>query len=135
MAVAQIIQIGASLVAILAMAGLAKWLDLGGDARIADADHAKKIAFEGIYGFTGVDAVIDRAGYSALVRDAANQHVLIFKHGAQFVTRMLSAPIEGRLDQKFLTLNVGDMGVAPVTLNLGDAAQYWAAGLRHIPNG
>lgn len=133
--VAQLIQVGASLIAILALAWFAKWLGLGGDARITDTDHAKRIAFDTLYGFQAVDAAIDRAGYSALVKDGANRHALIFKLGAHFVARMVCPPIEGRLDQKFLTIDLAEQGIAPVTLNLGDAAQYWAAGLRHIPNG
>ena len=132
---AQLIQLGASLIAILALYALAKWLRLGGDVRITDADHAKRIAFDSIYGFKGVDAVVDRAGYSALVRDAAGYHVLICKHGAHFIARMIRPPIEGRLDHKFLTIDLNEPDIAPVTLNLGDVAQYWTSGLRHIPNG
>lgn len=124
-----------SLIFVLLMAGLARWLKLGGDARITDDDHAKQIAFETLYGFRAVDAVVDKAGYSALVKDAGNCHALIYKLGAHFVTRMIHPPIEGRLDQKFLTIDLGEADTAPVTLNLGDAAQYWAAGLRHIPRG
>ena len=132
---AQLTQLGASLIAILALYALSRWLRLGGDVRITDVDHAKRIAFDSIYGFEGVDAVVDRAGYSALVRDAAGYHVLICKHGAHFIARMIRPPIEGRLDQKFLTIDLNEPDVAPVTLNLGDVAQYWTSGLRHIPNG
>jgi hypothetical protein len=123
-----------SLLAVLALGWFARWLDLGGDARIRDAGHAKKLAFEGVYGFKARDAVVDMAGYSALVKDKAGRHVLIAKKGNGFVTRMLQPPIEGRLDQRFLTIDVQEPDMAPVTLNLGDNAQYWAAGLRHIPN-
>jgi hypothetical protein len=132
---AQLIQLGASLIAILALYGLSRWLRLGGDVRIIDPDHAKRIAFESLYGFSGVDAVVDRAGYSALVRDAAGYHALICKHGAHFIARMIRPPIEGRLDQRFLTIDLQEPDIAPVTLNLGDVAQYWASGLRHIPYG
>lgn len=124
-----------SLAAVLVMAGVARWLKLGDDMRIADADHAKAIAFDTLYGFQAVDAAIDRAGYSALVKDVLNRHALIYKLGAHFVVRMINPPVEGRLDQRFLTIDLAEPGVAPVTLNLGEAAQYWAAGLRHIPNG
>ena len=124
-----------SLIAVLLMAGMSRWLKLGGDIRITDDDHAKGIAFDTLYGFSATDAVVDRAGYSALVKDAANQHALIYKLGAHFVTRLISPPIEGHLDQKFLTIDLGEPDTAPVTLNLGEAAQYWAAGLRHIPRG
>jgi hypothetical protein len=131
----QIVQSILSLIAIFALARFAKILGLGGEARIRDTDHAKQIAFDSIYGFSGSDAVVDRAGYGALVKDAAGRHVLIRAQGVHFVTRMITPPIEGRLDQKFLTIALNEPDFAPVTLNLGDDAQFWAAGLRHIPRG
>jgi hypothetical protein len=133
MTTAQLIQLGASFFAVLAMSGLCRWFGLGRGVRIRDADHAKMIAFESIYGFMASDAIVDRAGYSALVKDIVGRHVLIRKHGAHFVARRVVPPVEGRLDQKLLTIDIGDPDFAPVTLNLGGAAQYWASGLRHIP--
>ena len=43
------------------------------------------------------------------------------------------ARLEARLDQNFLTIGTGEKTFGSITLNLGDAAQYWAAGLRHVP--
>ncbi len=126
---------GASLAGVLALFWVTRWLELGGDARITGVDHAKRIAFEGAYGFQGVDAAVDLAGCSALVRDASNRHIVISKAGDHFVTRMVRPPIEGRLDQRLLTIDLQEPNFPPVTLNLGDKAQYWASGLRHIPNG
>ncbi len=128
------IRLAASVVSILALAWFARWLKLGGDPRIADAEQAKRLAFEGHYGFSGVDAAVDKAGMSALVRDAANHHVLVNRIGNHFVTRMIRPPVAGRLDQKLLTIDLGEAGFPPVTLNLGEKAQYWASGLRHLPD-
>ena len=116
--IAQLIQLGGSFVAILALGWLARWMGLGGDERIRDGTHALRIAFEGIYGFAGVATAVDRAGYSALVRDAEGRHVLITVKGNKFVTRMVNPPIEGRLDQKLLTIDLQEPDFAPVTLNL-----------------
>jgi hypothetical protein len=129
------IQMVVSLVAVLALGGLARWMGLGGDVRIRDTDHAIGLAGEGIYGFAGVDGAVDRAGYSALVRDQAGRHVLIMVKGNKFVTRLVVPPIEGRLDQKLLTIDLREPDCPAVTLNLGEKAQYWASGLRHIPAG
>jgi hypothetical protein len=129
------IKLAASLFAVLGLGWLARLLGLGEDARLTDAAHALRIADEGQYGFAGVDAAIDRAGYSALVKDAKNRHVLIQSKGGHFVTRSLQPPIAGRLDQKLLTIDLQQPDFEPVTLNLGEKAQYWASGLRHIPNG
>jgi hypothetical protein len=128
------VQLGLSLLAVLALGWLAKVMDLGGDARIRDEAHAIKLGFDGQFGFAGVDAVVDRAGYSALIKDDHNRHLLIFRKGNKFVTRLVTPPIEGRLDQKLLTIDLGEPDTDLVTLNLGEKAQYWASGLRHIPN-
>lgn len=133
--IALAIQMAVSLAAVLALGWLARQMGLGGDSRIADYKHAIRLAHEGMYGFAGVDAAIDRAGYSALVRDRAGRHVLIMVKGNKFVTRLVTPPIEGRLDHKLLTIDLREPDCAPVTLNLGDKAQYWASGLRHIPTG
>jgi hypothetical protein len=130
-----VVKLGGSLLAVLALGWLARAMGLGQDARLIDTAHALRIADEGQYGFAGVDAAIDRAGYSALVKDADNRHVLIHSKGGHFVTRSLQPPIAGRLDQKLLTIDLQQPDFEPVTLNLGEKAQYWASGLRHIPNG
>ncbi len=127
-------KLGASLIGVLMLGWFARWLKLGGEPRIRDADHACQLAFEGQYGFKGVDAVVDRAGYSALVRDASNRHVIISMLGNHYVTRLIFPPIEGRLDQKLLTIDLQETDFVPITLNLGEQAQYWASGLRHIPH-
>jgi hypothetical protein len=133
--IALAVQMAVSLAAVLALGWLARQMGLGGDSRITDSKHAIRLAHEGIYGFAGVDAAIDRAGYSALVRDRAGRHALIMVKGNKFVTRLVTPPIEGRLDHKLLTIDLREPDCAPVTLNLGDKAQYWASGLRHIPAG
>jgi hypothetical protein len=122
-----------SLLAVLALGWLARLMGLGGDVRIRDADHARQIAFDGLYGFAATDVALDRARYSALVKDAAGRHALINVKGNKFVVRNVHPPIEGRLDQALLTIDLQEPDFAPVTLNLGEQAQYWASGLRHIP--
>ncbi len=128
------VKLVASLLAVLALGWLAKIMNLGGDVRIQDEAHAIKLAFDGHFGFRAVDAAVDRAGYSALVKDAEDRHLLLFRKGNKFVGRLVTPPIEGRLDQKLLTIDLGEAGTDTVTLNLGEKAQYWASGLRHIPH-
>ena len=128
----EVIKFAASLTAILALAGLAHWLRLGGDVRIRDEDHARAVAREAICDFVAVAVVLDRARIGALLRDAGGRQMLIRRHGVQFVGRLLSPGIEARLDQNFLTLGAGERYFGTVTLNLGDQAQIWASGLRHL---
>jgi hypothetical protein len=121
--------LGGSLVAVLLLAWVAKVMGLGGDVRL-DADVARRIAED--EGFVPVDVITDRAGIAAIARDAGGRHMLIRRHGVNFVTRMLRAPLDARLDQKFLTIGTGEPMFGRITLDLGDAASVWAAGLRRV---
>jgi hypothetical protein len=121
--------LGGSLVAVLLLAWVAKVLGLGGDVRL-DPDAARRIAED--EGFMPVDVITDRAGIAAIARDAGGRHMLIRRHGVNFVTRTLRAPLDARLDQKFLTIGTGEPMFGRITLDLGDAASVWAAGLRAV---
>lgn len=121
-----------SIIAILALAWTAKRMGLGGDVRIRDEAHARLLADEAVCGFEPVDIVIDKAGLGALMKDSAGRHLLIRRHGAQFAGRLLDGHAKSRLDQNFLTIGTGEKSFGKITLNLGQEAQYWAAGLRHM---
>lgn len=121
-----------SILAILLLAWTAKRMGLGGDIRIRDNDHARRLAEEAVCGFEPTDIVLDRAGIGALMKDNAGRHLLIRRHGAQFAGRLLDGHSDSRLDQNFLTIGTGEKAFGKVTLNLGAEAQYWAAGLRHL---
>ncbi len=112
-----------SLAAVLALAGAARWLELGGDARIADAEAARALARE--HRFEPQDVIVDRAGVAALARDAQGRFLLLRRHGAHFVGEPLRTPLSARLDQRFLTLG-------KTVLDLGDEAPAWAASLRRL---
>lgn len=114
--------LGGSLVAIFALAGIARWLDLGGDARI-DRDEAVRLAEE--QGFAVADVALDRAGLAALVRDEADNFMLVRRHGAHFVAHPVRDAQAARLDHRLLSLG-------KVTLDLGDQAGVWAANLRRL---
>lgn len=111
-----------SLAGVLALAGIAHWLDLGGDARI-DRNEAIRLAEE--QGFEATDVALDRAGLAALVRNDANSFMLIRRHGAHFVAHPVRDAENARLDHRFLS-------VGKVTLDLGDQAGIWAASLRRL---
>ena len=128
----ELAKLGGSILAILLLAWTAKRMGLGGDIRIRDENHARRLAEEAICGFEPTDIVLDRAGMGALMKDAAGRHLLIRRHGAQFAGRLLDGHSDSRLDQNFLTIGTGEKAFGKVTLNLGAEAQYWAAGLRHM---
>jgi hypothetical protein len=128
----ELLKLAGSIVAILFLAWLARHWQLGGDARIRSEDDARIIADEIIVGFDATDVAIDKAGIGALLRDARGRHLLIRRHGAAWAGRLLDRHSETRLDQNFLTVGTGERTFGTVTLNLGEKAQYWAAGLRHL---
>lgn len=116
------LMLGGSLAAVLALAAAARWLDLGGDARL-DADAANALIEE--QGFIPTETVLDRARLAALARDDAGRVMLVRRHGAHFVAHSVVDARTARLDHKFLS-------IGPTTLDLGDAAGVWAARLRSL---
>lgn len=129
---AELIKLAGSIIAILFLAWLARHWQLGGDVRIRSEEQARSIADDIICGFDPIDIAIDKAGIGALMRDAKGRHLLVRSHGASWAGRLLDNHSETRLDQNFLTVSTGERTFGTVTLNLGERAQYWAAGLRHL---
>lgn len=131
-ALIELAKLGGSIAAILLLAWTAKRMGLGDDVRIRDEAHARALAEEAVCGFQPAHIILDKANVAALMKDTAGRHLLIRRHGAQFVGRLLDGHSDSRLDQNFLTIGTGEKSFGKVTLNLGPDAQYWAAGLRHM---
>jgi hypothetical protein len=128
----ELLKLAGSIIAILFLAWLARAWQLGGDLRIRSEEEAREIADNILCGFDAVEVAIDKAGIAALLRDARGRHLLIRRHGAHFAGRLLDCHTQTRLDQNFLTVGTGDRWFGSSTLNLGNEAQRWAAGLRHL---
>ena len=103
-----------------------------GDPRIADIDEALAIAADADAAFEPVEAVVDRAGFGALVRGADGRHMLIRRRGNRFEGRVLRTPYFARLDRRFLTLGATRRISSRVILDLGDAAPVWARRLEGV---
>lgn len=129
------VQIAGSLVAILALAGIARWLQLGEDVRLRSKDEARALAEAAVCGFEPVEIALDRAGIGALLRDAQGRVLLLKRHGARFAARLLSGHRDSRLDRNFLTVSTGEKRFGTVTLDLGADAGVWAASLRRLGEG
>ena len=130
--IAQALQFGGSLAAILALAWLARRLGLGGDPRLRDPDEARRLAGEALCGFEAQEVALDRAGIGALLRDSAGRIMLLRRHGVHWVARLLDSHAGVRLDRSFMTIATGDRTFGTITLDLGDRAQAWASSLRRI---
>lgn len=121
-----------SLVMVLGLYALSRALGLGGDVRLTDAGHARALAEASVTGFDPVDISLDRARIGALVRSRDGRVMLIRRHGARFVGRVLTSHEGVRLDRTTLTLDTEDRAFGTLTLDLGAAAQEWAASLRRL---
>lgn len=135
MTAAELIQTGVSLVAVLFVAWLVKTIGLGADPRIADADHAIRLAEEAEAGFGGVEVARDRAGFAALVRNGEGRLLLVRAHGNHFAARPVDAGVVARLDKNFLVLTTPDRTFGSVTLQLGKEAGMWASRMRELKHG
>ncbi len=130
--IAQLVQLAASLAAILILALFAWKLGLGGDIRLRDQEQAKALASEAVFGFRAVEAVLDRAGIGALLRDDEGRVMLLRRHGVHFVARLLDSHAGVRLDRNFLTITPAERAFGTMTLDLGPQAQVWAGSLRRL---
>lgn len=129
----QLAVLGGSLVAVLALAGLARWWGLGAEhERIRDEAHAIMLADEAECGFDGVSADVDAAGYGAIVRNADGAMMLVRAHGNRFAARRIDNRFTARLDRHRLLLQSGERSFGSVNLDLGKRAGTIAAGLRDV---
>lgn len=85
-----VLQTAGSLAAILALAGLAWWLRLGGAPRLADDEDVRRAAGEVEDGFAPVAVACDAEGTAALARDARGRIMVIRRHGNRFAGRVLT---------------------------------------------
>ena len=83
--------LGGSLVAVLALAGVAAWLKLGGDP-LTEAD-AMDAAGDMLPGFVPEAALMGSDGAAALVRGRGERIALVKRHGAQPAVRELMRPV------------------------------------------
>lgn len=132
MTLKDLIQLGASLLAVFFVAWLVKRMGLGADPRIQDEDHAIRLAEEAEAGFRGTEVARDRAGFAAIVRNAEGRMMLVRAHGNHFAARPVDAKTVGRLDKDFLTLTPPERTFGQVTLQLGKDAGMWASRMRDL---
>jgi len=111
---AQLVQLAGSIVAILALAGFARWLKLG-ESRIATEDDARRFAEEALAGFEGGRALISGDGSAALVQGQGTIAVLK-RHGAKVAVRRLVPPLRVREAVEGATVDTGEKLFGPVTL-------------------
>jgi hypothetical protein len=133
---AELLKLGGSVIAIIAVFWLVRWMGFGAThERIRDVAHAIALADEAECGFAGVSAVVDMAGYGALVTNAAGAVMLVRAHGNRFAARRIGPGWHARLNRRMLELSAADSTFGTVTLDLGEEAGAVAARLRHVLGG
>jgi len=129
--VALLTQTAGSLVAILALAGLAWWLKLGGAPRLDSAEAVARAAGEVEDGFTPTSTTCDAEGAAALARDAAGRIMVIKRHGNRFAGRVLGPDAAAWVAGGQLEVVPGDPRFGTVFLTIADA-EAWADAINEI---
>lgn len=130
-----LLQTAGSLVAVLALAGLARWLKLGG-APLLDSDDAVRLAAGEVEtGFDPVTMARDTKGRAAVARDAQGRIMVIKRHGNRLAGRLLMPTAKAVLwqDPRYTTLEVdcGEAHFGKVFLDLPDP-DAWAAAINAL---
>lgn len=126
-----LLQFGGSLVAILALAFLARSLKLGGTPALRDEDQVREAAGEVEDGFDATRVSIARGGHAALARDREGRIMLIKLHGNRYAGRILTgaARVQEKVDS--LEIDCGEARYGKVSLALEDAG-YWADAINRL---
>mgnify|MGYP003118099099 FL=1 len=114
------LQFAGSLIAILALAGLAYWLKLGPPPELANEEDARTAADEAVSGFAPVAIGLDRDGRGAILRDAGGRVLLLRPHGGHFAGRILTPQARASSDGEALVIDTAEKRFGAARLVLDD---------------
>lgn len=130
-----LLQTAGSLVAILALAGIARWLRLGGNPLLADESALRHAAGEVADGFEPVEFATTPDKAAALVWDAEGRIMIIKRHGNRFAGRVLGPDAKARLWREpgvtALEVDCGEPRFGKVFLDLPDP-EAWADAINRL---
>ena len=126
-----LLQTAGSLVAILALAGLAWWMKLGGAPRLDSEEAVRRAAGEVEDGFVAIATAPDARGMAALARDPAGRLMVIKRHGNRFAGRVLGPQARAEHDGTALAVDCGEARFGRVLLDIPDA-QAWAEAINRV---
>lgn len=128
-----LIQTGGSLAAILALAGLAWWMKLGGTPRLDSDAAVRRAASEVEDGFDPVAIALNLE--AALARDASGRIMVIKRHGNRFAGRVLGPGARTQVlhdsGVAMLVVDPGEARFGKVILALPDA-EAWAEAINRL---
>ena len=126
-----LLQFAGSLIIILLLAALARFLKLGGTPALANEEEAARAASEVEDGFEAQRISIDRKGAAALVRDGNGRIMVIKRHGNRFAGRVLTHAARAREEVDALIVDPSETRFGAVRLSLTDAS-YWADAINRL---
>ncbi len=124
-----LLQTAGSLVAILALAGLAWWMKLGGTPALDSEAAVRSAAGEVEDGFAPLAVTCD--GKAALARDTAGRIMVIKRHGNRFAGRVLGPGSTARMASDGLEVDPGEAGFGKVLLDIPDP-HAWAEAINRL---
>lgn len=125
------LQFAGSLLAILALAWIARLLRLGSTPRLLDDMAARFHANAAVEGFAPVDIALDRGGKGAILRDAHSRFLVLKPHGAHFAARLLTPAMKATTRDGALVILTGERLFGEVTLQIADP-QSWENAINAI---
>lgn len=127
----QIIQFAGSLLAILALAWIARALRLGPQKKLLDESAAHFHANQTVDGFEPVECAVDSNGDGAILRDSDDRILLLRPHGAHFAGRLVTPAMTAKAQRGLLVIETNERQFGEVTMQL-DNAQYWADAINAV---
>jgi len=128
-------QTAGSLVAILALVGLAWWLKLGGAPLLNSDEAVRRAAGEVEDGFDPAVIARDREGLAAIARDVQGRHMVIKRHGNRFAGRVLdktaAATLNIDLGETLLVVRTGQPLFGDITLAI-DEPKAWVSAINGV---
>lgn len=128
----QALQIGGSLLAILAIVVLVHWFGVGRHEGIVDEQTARAAAAMMDDGFVPRNVAIDVHGKAALLASADGAIMLLRPHGTHYAARMLDHRTDSTIQNDELTIDTGERAFGTVHLTLGDRTQAWADAINRL---
>ncbi|QFT76161.1 hypothetical protein FIU90_01265 [Erythrobacter sp. THAF29] len=120
----QILIFAGSLVAIFVLAGMARWMKLGGSPTLASEADAARAAGEVWDGYEPVEIALGKDGAAALLRDASGRIMVIKRHGNRFAGRILAHAASATVNGEKIEVATGEARFGSVSLNARDAASW-----------
>jgi hypothetical protein len=128
-----VVQTAGSLAAILALAGFAWWMRLGGSAALDSEEAVRRAAGEVEDGFDPVAIAYD--GKGAIARDAQGRVMVIKRHGNRFAGRILGPQAKAGVWQdpgyRALHVDTGERRFGAVFLDI-PAPEAWVEAINRV---